>query len=87
MYIFVEPKLNSKKYFDLSIIESKKIELDSSKINMVFFQILIFMATGTYLTDALNIFIGQWFDGMTSLTYIGAMLVSDIIRNIPDNLT
>ena len=73
--------------FDLSIIETKKTELDSSKINMAFFQILISMAVGTYLTDALNIFIGQWFAGVTFPTYIGAMLVAAIMRNISDNST
>ena len=72
---------------DLSIIETKKTELNSSKINMAFFQILISMAIGTYLTDALNIFIGQWFDGVTFPTYIGAMLVAAIIMNISDNST
>ncbi len=73
--------------FDLSIRETKKTELDSSKINMAFFQILISMAVGTYLTDALNIFIGQWFAGVTFPTYIGAMLVAAIMRNISDNST
>ena len=71
--------------FDLSIIENKKTILDTNKISTAFFQILIAMAIGTYLTDALNTFVGQWFNGVTFPAYIGAMLVAAIIRNISDN--
>ena len=70
---------------DLSLVESKKMMLDTEKISMAFFQILIAMAVGTYLTDALNKFIGQWFNGVTFPVYIGAMLTAAIIRNISDN--
>lgn len=73
--------------FDLSIIETKKTTLDTNKINTAFFQILIAMAIGTYLTDALNTFVGQWFNGVTFPVYIGAMLVAAVIRNISDNST
>ena len=73
--------------FDLSIIETKKSTLDTNKICMAFFQILIAMALGTYLTDALNSFVGQWVNGVTFPAYIGAMLVAAIIRNISDNST
>ena len=70
---------------DLSLVESKKMMLDTEKISMAFFQILIAMAVGTYLTDALNKFVGQWFNGVTFPVYIGAMLTAAIIRNISDN--
>ena len=73
--------------FDLSIVETKKTMLDTEKISMAFFQILIAMAIGTYLTDLLNKFAGQWFNGATFPVYIGAMLVAAIIRNISDNST
>lgn len=73
--------------FDLSIIETKKTTLDTNKISMAFFQILIAMAIGTYLTDALNTFVGQWVNGVTFPAYIGAMLVAAVIRNISDNTT
>ena len=73
--------------FDLSIIETKKTTLDTNKINTAFFQILIAMAIGTYLTDALNTFVGQRFNGVTFPAYIGAMLVAAVIRNISDNST
>ena len=73
--------------FDLSIIETKKSTLDTNKICMAFFQILIAIALGTYLTDALNSFVGQWVNGVTFPAYIGAMLVAAIIRNISDNST
>ena len=70
---------------DLSLVESKKMMLDTEKISMAFFQILIAMAIGTYLTDTLNKFVGQWFNGVTFPVYIGAMLVAAVIRNISDN--
>ena len=73
--------------FDLSIIETKKTTLDTNKIKMAFFQILIAMALGTYLTDALNTFVGHLFNGVTFPAYIGAMLVAAVIRNISDNST
>ena len=45
--------------FDSPIVENKKTILDNNKIKMAFFQILIAMALGTYLTDALNTFVEQ----------------------------
>ncbi|MDV4150765.1 sodium/glutamate symporter [Clostridium sp. AL.422] len=71
--------------FDLSIIKNKKTTLNTNKISMAFFQILIAMALGTYLTDALNNFVGKWFSGVNFPIYIGAMLVAAILRNISDN--
>ena len=73
--------------FDLSLVETKKTTLNTNKINMAFFQILIAMALGTYLTDALNAFVVRWFAGVTFPAYIGAMLVAAVIRNISDNST
>lgn len=73
--------------FDLSIVEHKKTTLDTNRINMAFFQILIAMALGTYLTDILNTLIGRWYEGVTFPSYIGAMLVAAIIRNISDCTT
>ena len=71
--------------FDLSIIEHKKSLLDRNKFSMAFFQILIAMALGTYLTSMLNNFVGQWINGVKFPVYIGAMIVAAIIRNISDN--
>ena len=73
--------------FDLSLVETKKTTLNTNKINMAFFQILIAMALGTYLTDALNAFVVRWFAGVTFPAYIGSMLVAAVIRNISDNST
>lgn len=75
------------KNFDLSIIENKKSLLDTNKISMAFFQILIAMALGTYLTNLLNSFVSQWLNGVKFPIYIGAMIVAAIIRNISDNST
>jgi ESS family glutamate:Na+ symporter len=72
---------------DLSLVESKKTALDVDKISMAFFQILIAMALGTYLTTALNSFVGRWITGVSFPAYIGAMLVAAVIRNISDNST
>lgn len=80
-------KKNLSDDIDLSIIEEKKTTLNTNKISMAFFQIIIAMALGTYLTDALNNFIGQWITGVNFPAYIGAMLIAAIIRNISDNST
>ena len=80
-------QLSNEDDFDLSIIDTKKTMLDTNKISMAFFQILIAMALGTYLTDALNSFVGKWFAGVTFPAYIGSMLVAAVIRNISDNST
>lgn len=80
-------QLSNEHDFDLSIIDNKKTTLDTNKISMAFFQILIAMALGTYLTDALNSFVGKWFNGVTFPAYIGAMLIAAVIRNISDTST
>jgi glutamate:Na+ symporter, ESS family len=72
---------------DLSLVETTKALLDTDKISMAFFQILIAMAAGTYLTTALNTFVGQWVTGVSFPAYIGAMLVAAVIRNLSDNST
>ena len=93
--LIIRDKLVSKKMneqsnevdFDLSIIENKKTTLDTHKISMAFFQILIAMALGTYLTNGLNKLIGEFLGGINFPPYIGAMLVAAIMRNLSDNLT
>ena len=70
--------------FDLSIVEKTTTILDPNKVSMAFFQILIAMFLGTYLTDALNAFVRQWSSTVTFPAYIGAMLVAAVIRNISD---
>ena len=71
--------------FDLSIIENKKSKLDVDKVSMAFFQILIAMALGTYLTDALNNFFGHMLAGVNFPAYLGSMVIAAIMRNISDN--
>lgn len=51
---------------------------------MAFFQILIAMFLGTYLTDALNAFVSQWSTDINFPAYIGAMITAAVIRNISD---
>lgn len=70
--------------FDLSIVEKNTTILDTNKVSMAFFQILIAMFLGTYLTDALNTFVRQWSSNVTFPAYIGAMLAAAVIRNISD---
>lgn len=70
--------------FDLSIVEKNTTILDPNKVSMAFFQILIAMFLGTYLTDALNAFVRQWSSNVTFPAYIGAMLAAAVIRNISD---
>ena len=71
-------------HLDLSVVEKSQTLLDPNKVCMAFFQILIAMFLGTYLTDALNAFVRQWSSTVTFPAYIGAMLVAAIMRNISD---
>jgi ESS family glutamate:Na+ symporter len=70
---------------DLILFKNKIITLSTDKISMAFFQILIAMALGTYLTDALNSLVGRWVTGVSFPGYIGAMIAAAVIRNISDN--
>lgn len=70
--------------FDLSITQKNTPLLDTNKISMAFFQILIAMFLGTYLTDALNAFVSQWSTDINFPAYIGAMITAAVIRNISD---
>lgn len=73
--------------FDSSIEEMVETKLDSENFSMAFFQILIAMALGTYLTTAINNLVGMWVTGVAFPAYIGAMLIAAVIRNISDNTT
>lgn len=70
---------------DLSLVESKETILNTDKMSMAFFQILIAMALGTFLTTAINSFASKWISGVSFPAYIGAMLVAAVIRNISDS--
>lgn len=70
---------------DLILFKNKDITLNTDKISMAFFQVLIAMAIGTYLTNALNGLVGKWVSGVSFPAYIGAMIAAAIIRNISDN--
>ncbi len=70
--------------FDPSIVEKNTTPLDTNKVSMAFFQILIAMFLGTYLTDALNAFVSQWSTDINFPAYIGAMITAAVIRNISD---
>lgn len=70
--------------FDPSIVEKNTTPLDTNKVSMAFFQILIAMFLGTYLTDALNAFVSQWSTQVNFPAYIGAMITAAIIRNVSD---
>lgn len=74
-------------HLDSSIVEMTETKLDTDKVSMAFFQILIAMALGTYLTTAINNLVGIWITGVAFPAYIGAMLVAAVIRNISDNTT
>ena len=78
-------KSSNDENYDLSMVETKESALDTNKVSMAFFQILIAMGIGTYLTNALNSFVGQWVTGVTFPAYIGSMLVAAVIRNISDS--
>jgi ESS family glutamate:Na+ symporter len=64
---------------DTSLIEEETVSLDSDRIGMAFFQILIAMGIGTYVS--------VWLVDITTLEfpgYIGAMLVAAVIVNISE---
>lgn len=62
---------------DTSLLEEKTVTLDADRMGMAFFQILIAMFIGTYVSD--------WILAITKLNfpgYIGAMLVAAVITNV-----
>lgn len=62
-----------------SLLEEENVTLDSDRIGMAFFQILIAMGIGTYVSD--------WIYNITQLDfpgYIGAMLVAAVMVNISE---
>ena len=64
---------------DDSILEEETRELDSDRIGMAFFQILIAMGIGTYVSN--------WILEITELNfpgYIGAMLVAAVMINVSE---
>jgi ESS family glutamate:Na+ symporter len=63
---------------DEELVESKESFLDGDKIAMAFFQILIAMGIGVYVSNLIAL------TGLTMPGYIGSMLVAAVIRNISD---
>ena len=64
---------------DASLLEEDTVALDSDKVGMAFFQILIAMGIGTYVSD--------WLLEVTKLNlpgYIGAMLVAAVMVNVSE---
>lgn len=64
---------------DEGLLEEKETILDGEKIGMAFFQILIAMGLGTYVSALIAS------TGFTMPGYIGGMLVAAVIRNISDS--
>ncbi len=61
------------------MVEEKDTLLDGDKIGMAFFQILIAMGVGTYVSQLIAL------TGITMPAYIGGMLVAAVIRNVSDS--
>lgn len=61
-----------------NLLEEKEIILDGDKIAMAFFQILIAMFIGTYVSKLIDL------TGFNMPGYIGAMLVAAIMRNVSE---
>lgn len=66
---------------DESLVEGKETILDGDKMSMAFFQILIAMFIGTYVSNLIAL------TGITMPAYIGGMLVAAVIRNFSDSGT
>lgn len=64
---------------DDSIAKEEKSLLDADKFSMAFFQILIAMGVGVYLSNFINSFSVEF------PAYIGSMLVAAVMRNISDS--
>ena len=71
-------KKKSSESIDEGMLEEKESILDGEKIAMAFFQILIAMALGTYVSALIAS------TGITMPGYIGGMLVAAIMRNVSD---
>ncbi len=64
---------------DEELVETKESILDGDKVGMAFFQILIAMGIGTYVSQLIAA------TGFTMPGYIGGMLVAAVVRNISDS--
>ena len=65
--------------FDSSLLEEETVTLDVGRVGMAFFQILIAMGIGTYVSVWLVDTTGLNFPG-----YIGAMVVAAVITNLSE---
>lgn len=72
-------KKRSSSKVDDDMVESKDTILDGDKIGMAFFQILIAMGIGVYVSNLIAL------TGVTMPGYIGGMLVAAVMRNISDS--
>ena len=72
-------KKKSTESFDEELLEEKESILDGEKFAMAFFQILIAMGIGTYVSALIAS------TGFTMPGYIGGMLVAAIMRNVSDS--
>ncbi|WFA08403.1 sodium/glutamate symporter [Tissierella sp. Yu-01] len=64
---------------DEELVESGDSLLDGDKVAMAFFQILIAMGVGVYVSNLIAL------TGLTMPGYIGSMLVAAVIRNVSDS--
>lgn len=72
-------KKSTESSFDEEMLEEKESVLDGEKFAMAFFQILIAMGIGTYISALIAS------TGFTMPGYIGGMLVAAVMRNISDS--
>ncbi len=71
-------KKKSSVSIDEDMLDGKESVLDGEKIGMAFFQILIAMGIGTYISALIDS------TGFTMPGYIGGMLVAAVMRNVSD---
>ncbi|WP_233573233.1 sodium/glutamate symporter [Leptotrichia sp. OH3620_COT-345] len=76
-----EKKENIDKNIDETLIKKLQPVLDGEKFSRAFFQILIAMGIGSYLSLLINHLLPK----MHFPVYIGPMIIAAIIRNISDN--
>lgn len=63
----------------------EEYSLSSNKVSLMLFLLLIIMFFGSYLTDFINGFVGQYITGVKFPAYLGTMLLASVYRNVMDN--
>lgn len=59
--------------------------VNKSTVSMGVFTLLVIMFLGSYVTEGINAFVGQFVDNVAFPAYLGSMLIAAIWRNVSDS--